>query len=200
MAMRPAFLILLSLVCSQALAAPKKPPKTYSIPLPSKTDFSALDWLVGEWSGKTNEKSPPGAVHLSVAYDLDRRFLIFHEKVTLDSTDSQPAVDESWMGVLSGRDGRKEFTLRAYSSTGFITRYRVTAQEAEIRFLPEGGELPPPGWLFRRLVAHSGVGELTETVEAAPPDGSFFEYYSAKLKRQTPSSGPATPAGKQKPK
>lgn len=198
--MRPAFFILLCLVSSRALAAPKKAPKTYSIPLPSKTDFSALDWLVGEWSGKTTEKSPPGEVHLSVTYDLDQRFLIFHERVTLASTDSQPAVDESWMGVLSGRDWGKEFTLRAFSSTGFIMRYRVTAQEAEIRFMPEGGELPPPGWLFRRLVARSGAGELTEAVEAAPPDGSFFAYYSATLRRQTSSSEPAAAARDQKPK
>jgi hypothetical protein len=198
--MRPAFLMLLCLVSAQALAAPKKPPKTYSIPLPSKTDFSALEWLIGEWSGKTSVKGPPGEVHLSVAYDLDKRFLIIHEKVALAGSNSTPAVDESWMGVLSGRDGGKEFTLRAYSSTGFMTRYRVTAQQAEIRFVPEGGELPPPGWLFRRLVTRSGVGELVETVEAAPPDGSFFEYYSATLSRQSSSGPAAADAGDQKPK
>jgi hypothetical protein len=198
--MRSAFLLVLCLVSSQALSAPKKPPKIYSIPLPSRTDFSALDWLVGEWSGKTTEKSPPGEVHLSVAYDLDKRFLVFHEIVTLASTDYTPAVDESWMGVLSGPEGGKEFTLRAFSSTGFITRYRVTAQEAEIRFMPEGGEMPPPGWLFRRLVARLGEGELTETVEAAPPDGSFFPYYSARLRRQDSSSGHSAAAGDQKPK
>lgn len=199
------FLCLMSsgtLAAPDAQAAPKKPPKTYSIPLPPQTDYSAFDWLIGEWSGKTTEKSPQGKVHLSVAYDLDKRFLIFHEEVTL-AADSTPATDESWMGVLSGRDSGKDFTLRAFSSTGFITRYRVTAQEAEIHFLPEGGEQPPPGWLFRRRVARSGAEGLTETVEAAPPNGSFFEYYSAQLTRLAPPKpAPApekTPAPPAKP-
>jgi hypothetical protein len=192
---RPAFWLILCLVSTAAFGAPKKTPKTYSIPLPPKTDFSTLDWMVGEWSGKTDVKSPQGAVNLSVAYDLDKRFLIFREKIALAATNTTPAVDESWMGVLSGADPPNEFTLRVFSSTGFITRYRVVVGQAEVRFMPEGGEQPPPGWLFRRKMDHSNVDELTETVEAAPPDGSFFTYYSAKLTRQKaalPAPAPAT--------
>jgi hypothetical protein len=198
---RQIFLVFLCLVSSAALATPKKPPKTYSIPLPPQTDFSALDWLVGEWSGKTAERSPAGEVHLTVAYDLDKRFLVFREKMTLAATDSTPAVNESWMGFLSGSDSPNQFTLRVFSSTGFITRYRVTVQHAEIRFMPEGGEQPPPGWLFRRRLDHSNVDELTETVEAAPPDGSFFNYFSAKLTRQKATSpGPSPPGTSAVPK
>ena len=193
--MRSAFLIFLCLMSSAALAAPKKPPKTYSIPLPPKVDFSAIDWLIGNWSGKTTQKGPSGEVHLSVAYDLDKRFMFFREKTSLAATDSTPAVDESWFGIMSGRDSPNEFTLRVYSSTGFITRYRVTVQQADIRFLPEGGEEPPPGWLFRREMQRLDTGELSEAVEAAPPDGSFFSYYSAKLTRQTaaPAAAPSAP-------
>jgi hypothetical protein len=197
--MRSAFLIFLCLMSSAALAASKKPPKTYSIPLPPRADFSPLDWLIGEWSGKTTAKSPPGEVHLSVAYDLDERFLIFREKISLAATDSTPAVDECWFGILSGRDSPNEFTLRVYSSTGFITRYRVTVQQADIRFMPEGGAKPPPGWLFRREMQRLDTGELSEAVEAAPPDGSFFSYYSAKLTRHAPSQAPAPAAPSQKP-
>ncbi len=197
--MRSHFFILLLLMTPAALAsqaasaAPKQQPKTYSIPLPPQTDFSAFDWLIGEWSGKTVPKSPQGEVHLSVMSDLGGRFLIFREKVTLAATDSTPAADEFWMGVLSAGKAEHEFTFRVYSSTGFITQFRVTAQKAEIRFLPEGGEAPPPGWLFRRVILRSAPGELTDTVEVAPPDGSFFPYYSAKLTRQgaeKPASAP----------
>ncbi len=198
--MRPALLIIFGLLGSVALAAPKKPPKIYSIPLPPQTDFSGLDWLVGDWSGKTTPPSPPGEVHLTVAYDLEKRFLVFREKLALASTESTPAVDESWLGILSGGDSPSEFTLRAYSSTGFITRYRVTVKQAEIRFLPEGGENPPPGWLFRRQLERLDTGELDEAVEAAPPDGSFFAYYSAKLTRQTPPPAPAAATPNPKPK
>jgi hypothetical protein len=194
--MRSAFLIFLCLMSSAALAAPKKPPKTYSIPLPPKVDFSAIHWLIGDWSGKTTQKGPSGEVHLSVAYDLDKRFMFFREKISLAATDSTPAVDESWFGIMSGRDSPNEFTLCVYSSTGFITRYRVTVQQADIRFLPEGGEEPPPGWLFRREMQRLDTGELSEAVEAAPPDGSFFSYYSAKLTRQTaaPAAAPSAPS------
>jgi hypothetical protein len=174
---------------SFAFAQPKKPPKTYSIPLPPPPDFSSLDWLMGEWAGKTVEKSPQGDVRLSVAYDLDRRFVILRETVMLAATETTPAVNESWIGVLSGGSPTNDFSLRVFSTTGFITRYRVTVDKAQIRFTFEGGEQPPPGWLFRRGLARSGPGELIETVEAAPPDGSFFAYYSAKLTRKGASSG-----------
>ena len=200
--MRPAILIALSMLFPAAFLAqdagsrPKQPPKTYSIPLPPKADFSALDWLLGEWAGKTVPKSPQGDVHLSVSPDLDGRVLILREKTTLAATGSTPASDESWMGVLSAGLSNGDFTLRVYSSTGFITRYRVTVQKAEIRFLPEGGEAPPPGWLFRRVIARSGPGELTDTVEAAPPEGAFFQYYSAKLTRAGASEKAAPTPGK----
>lgn len=197
--MRPAILLALSMLFPAAVLAqdaglhPKQQPKTYSIPLPPKADFSALDWLLGEWVGKTVPKSPQGDVHLSVAPDLNGRVLIFRETVTLAATDTTPAADEFWMGVLSSGKAVGEFALRVYSSTGFITQYRIAVQKAEIRFLPEGGEAPPPGWLFRRIIAHSAPGELTETVQAAPPDGSFFQYYSAKLTRAAASKAATTP-------
>jgi hypothetical protein len=189
MTMRPALLLILLLAVPLALGAQssgasKNQPRTYSIPLPRKADFSAFAWLIGEWSGKTIAKSPQGDVHLSVAPDLGGSFLIFRETVKLAATDSGPAEDELWMGVLSAGNADNEFTLWVYSSTGFITRYRVTVQKAEIRFMPEGGEAPPPGWLFRRVIARVGPGEVTDTVEAAPPEGSFFQYYSAKLAQQ----------------
>lgn len=197
--MRPAMLIAFSMLLPAAFMAqdagsrPKQPPKTYSIPLPPKPDFSSLDWLLGDWAGRTVPKSPQGDVLLSAAPDLGGRVLILRETVRLAATDSTPAGDESWMGVLSAGKVAGEFTLRVYSSTGFVTRYRVTVQEAEIRFLPEGGEAPPPGWLFRRVISRSAPGELTDTVEAAPPEGSFFQYYSAKLTRADATKGTRTP-------
>ncbi|HET7840222.1 MAG TPA: hypothetical protein VFM21_01385 [Terriglobia bacterium] len=203
--MRPYFLMILLLLSPVALRAQetgsKKQPRTYSIPLPPPADFSAFGWLLGDWSGKTLPKSPQGDVKLSVAPDLGGRFLFLRGTVTLAATDSTPPEDEFWMGVLGPGKAKDEFALRVYSSTGFVTQYRVTAQKAEIRFLPEGGEAPPPGWLFRRVIARSAPGELTDTVEAAPPDGAFFQYYSAKLTRQdaekaAPAKPPATPSEK----
>jgi hypothetical protein len=75
------------------------------------------------------------------------------------------------------------FLLRTFSSTGFITRYRVTVEGAETHINPEGGESPPPGWLFRTVIKRTDPQELVETVQAAPPNKSFFDYYTAKLIR-----------------
>jgi hypothetical protein len=169
----------------------KKPPRTYAIPLPAKPDFSPLEWLVGEWQGKTTAKSPQGEVALSVEYDLDQRFLILREKVMLAATATAPSVSESWLGILSGQRPGGDYVLRVFSSTGFITRYRVTVDKAVIRFTPEGGEQPPPGWLFRRVVTRTSPAELTETVEAAPPGGDFFDYYAATLSQKAPAEKPA---------
>ncbi len=178
------FLLALACLLGPALVAAKeKPANSYAIRLPPKPDFSGLDWMLGEWQGKTTGRSPEGEVRLSVAYDLDRRFIVFREGVSLPRTATAPATNEAWMGILSASPADKTFFLRSFSSTGFITSYRVTVDGGEIRFNPEGGELPPPGWLFRRVVRRAGPGEFSETVQAAPPDKPFFDYYTAKLTR-----------------
>jgi hypothetical protein len=182
--MKSLLLVLLCGLNAAGLAAKEKPQATYTIPMPPQPDFSALDWLVGEWSGRTTGRKPKGEVRLSVAYDLQRRFMILREEVALPPTKRSPGVDESWMGVLSTDRSGTSFLLRTFSSTGFMARYRVIAEGAEIRFNPEGGEEPPPGWLFRRVIARVSDSELKLIVQAAPPDKPFFDYYTAELTRQ----------------
>ena len=70
-----------------------------------------------------------------------------------------------------------------FSSTGFITYYRVTVEGPQVRLNPEGGDRPPPDWLFRRVLERNGPAEFTETVQVAPPAKAFFDYYTAKLTR-----------------
>lgn len=190
-----------SLVCGLAamgtLAIPAagkdKPPVQYQIPIPTRGDFSALDWMQGQWNGKTLETSPPGEVHLSVTPDLDKHFLVFRGEVSLAATATVPAMKESWMGVLCPSADRAGFVLHVFSSTGFMTRYRFTIDEPEIRLNPEGGDLSPPGWLFRMTWARTGPDEFTETVRVAPPGKPFFDYYTAKLTRVPPAAKPSAP-------
>ena len=87
------------------------------------------------------------------------------------------------MGVLNAGSGATEFVLHMFSSTGFISRYRLTASADEIRLNPEGGDSPPPGWLFRMVWSRTAADEFTETVQAAPPGKAFFDYFTAKLVR-----------------
>ncbi len=164
-------------------SAREKPPRTYSIPVPPKPDFSGIDWLLGEWTGKTIGRSPQGEIHFSVEFALDKRFMILREEITLAATQDSPARRESWMGILSGSRSAKEFLLRTYSSTGFINRYGMTVDGSTIQFNPEGGEEPPPGWLFRRTIQRSSDTEFSETVQVAPPNRPFFDYYTAKFTR-----------------
>ena len=182
--MRSVLLILLAIISTVSLPAKEKPPVTYRIPLPPKPDFSPLEWLLGEWAGKTTGRDPQGEIRLSVAYALDKRFMIFREQVSLPATVTVPASEESWMGLLSADRSGSSFTLRTYSNTGFITRQRVTIEEAQVSFHPEGGEQQPPGWLLRRTLERAGDAELIETVQMAPPNRPFFDYYTAKLSRQ----------------
>ncbi len=181
--MRSIFLALLCILGAGLLSGKEKRPATYTIPLPPKPDFSAVDWLVGDWTGKTTGRSPQGEIRLSVSYGLDKRFMIFREEISFSSTKTAPPSKESWMGILgASRDGAA-FILRTFSSMGFITRYRVTQEGGEIRFSSEGGDDPPPGWVFRRVVERSGDAEFDEKVQAAPPDKPFFDYYTARLVR-----------------
>jgi hypothetical protein len=183
--------LILTLICALAGApspAKDKPPVQYQIPIPAPPDFSALDWLQGQWTGKTIANSPPGEVHLSVSPDLEKHFLVFRGEVVLAATRTVPATKESWLGILSTNPGGTGFILRVFSSTGFITRYRLTVDGAEVHLNPEGGDSPPPGWLFRRIWTRIGTDEFSETVQAAPPGKAFFGYYTAKFARVPPSA------------
>ena len=108
------------------LAAKDKPPVQYQISIPTLPDFSSLDWLLGQWTGKTLPNSPSGEAQLSVSSDLEKRFLVFRGEVSLAATPTVPASKESWMGILSASSSGAGFILRVFSSTGFITRYRLT--------------------------------------------------------------------------
>lgn len=170
------------------LQGKEKPPTTYTIQLPPPPDFSQVEWLIGDWSGKTTERDLQGEIHLSATYDLDKRVMILREMISLPATRTIPAASETWMGVLTVSRPGAGFILRAFSSTGFVTRYRVTVEDAEIHFNPDGGDQAPPGWLFRRIMTRINTDELTETVQGAPPQKPFFDYYSAKLVRTKPSA------------
>jgi len=162
-----------------------KAPVVHRIPLPPRPDFSELDWVIGEWEGKTAGKSPVGEIRLSVSLDLDNRYLILHGEEKLDATPDLPEYKESWLGVLTEDPMGVGFILRMFSDTGFMTRYRATLATGTLTFNQEGGELPPPGWLFRRIIQRTDLGELLLTVQVAPPRKPFFDYYSSVLKRKT---------------
>jgi hypothetical protein len=180
---RALVLTLIGALAAAPLVAKHKPPVQYQIPMPTQPDFSALDWLQGQWTGKTLPNSPPGDMRLSVSPDLEKHFLVFRGEVSIAATPTVPATKESWMGILSPSLDGAGFILRVFSSTGFITRYRLTGDGPEVHLNPEGGESPPPGWLFRRVWARTGIDEFSETVQAAPPGKAFFEYYTVKFAR-----------------
>ena len=178
--------IILALACfvgATPLVAKQKAPTIYQIPLPPKPDFSAVDWLVGEWTGKSTDRGAQGEIRLSVSYELENQVMLLRGEASFQATKTSPAMKESWLGVLTSDRGAGGFLLRTFSSTGFITRYRVTVEGPEIHINPEGGEQPPPGWLFRTVIKGTGPQEFVETVQAAPPNKSFFDYYTAKLSR-----------------
>jgi hypothetical protein len=189
-------LLLMTTATSAAAAQKDKKPATYTIPLPAKPDFSALDWTIGEWAGHTvdplSHKENGGTLHLTVAYALEKRFVRISEEIALPGGEGAPAVSQSWSGFIGPSASGQGFTLHAYSSTGFITQYHVTATATELRLDPEGGANPPPGWLFRQTVSQLAPEYFQDTVEAAPPGGSFFPYYSGKL--TTVLKAPAPPA------
>jgi hypothetical protein len=187
--------ILLMLLCGAAGAVAKdKPPVVHRIPLPARPDFSELDWLAGEWEGKTADKSPEGEMRLTVSVDLDKRYLIFRGEEKLAATPDFPEYKEAWLGVMTQDPAGSGFILRIFSDSGFITRYRASVVAGTFTLSQEGGEQPPPGWLFRRIFQRTDIGELLVTVQAAPPQKPFFDYFSAVLKRKTPSVAPPTPA------
>lgn len=199
--MESVFLLILILLVPAVLVAREKQPPTYSIPLPPKPDFSSVAWMVGNWTGQMVKHSRPGEIHLSVLYELDRRIMVFREQVSLAATQEAPATKESSIGILSPSPSGNSFLFQVYFSTGFISRYRVTVDGPEIDFTPDGGSQPPPGWLTRRIIQRSDIDGFTETVQLAPPQKSFFNYYTAAFIRQPAArrSKPGLTSGHKKP-
>jgi len=199
--MKVRYLLLLALILP-ALAFPlagQKQPTRYTIPVPPPPDFSSLDWLVGEWAGGSTGPGPQRQIHFTVTYDLGKRFMVLHEEVSTSAQGSDSVAKESWLGILGSEGTEKSFLLRTYASTGFVTRYRVTADGEGIRLVSEGGEPSPAGWVFRRFYQQLSGKEFRVTVELAPPSKPFFVYYTAKLTRvpasqQAPASPPTTPS------
>lgn len=196
--MRAAVLATLVFLGPAALFGKDKNPQTYRIPQPPKPDFTSVEWMLGRWTGQMDRHSPQGEIHLSVSYDLDKRVMIFREKISLAATGEIPAMNESSIGILSSAPSGDLFELQVFSSTGFITQYRVTAAGSEIDFSPNGGPQPMPGWLSRRIIQRGDVDGFTETVQLAPPLKPFFDYYTAAFTRDMPPEKPETGPSKEK--
>jgi hypothetical protein len=177
------FAIAIVMLLPALVAGGQKRSSTYRIPLPPKPDFSSIEWLIGNWSGQMDKHSPPGKIHLSVSYDLDKRVMVFRETLALAATGQVPANNESSIGILSRAPSGDSFLYQVYSSTGFINRYRVNVAGSEIDFTPDGGPQPLPGWLTRRIIQRGDVDGFTETVQLAPPLKPFFDYYTAAFTR-----------------
>ncbi|MDE3178113.1 MAG: hypothetical protein KGM47_00525 [Acidobacteriota bacterium] len=183
----------LCLLLAIPLQARQKTAKDYTIQTPPAPNFSSLEWLLGVWSGKTTSKGSQGRVLLSLAYELGKRFMIFREELSLPATKAVSATHEGVMGIIHA-SATGTFEMDLYSSTGFVTHYRVTATHGLVTFSPDGGAVSPPGWLFRRAIRHTNPGECNESVEVAPPGGNFFNYYSADLFQvSSPTTAPAKP-------
>ena len=185
-----ALLIALAFLAPAILFAKEKQPQTYRIPQPPAPDFSSLEWLVGNWTGQMGKHSPQGEIHLSVSYELDGRVMVFKEKVALQASGEIPANSETSVGILSPSPSGDTFILQVYSTTGFVSRYRVNVSGSEIDFTPDGGIQPLPGWLSRRIIQRGDVDGFTETVQMAPPLKPFFDYYTAAFTREAAKASP----------
>lgn len=197
--MRLAVFFTLFILGPAALFGKDKNPQTYRIPQPPQPDFTSVEWMLGNWTGQMDRHSPQGQIHLSVSYDLDKRVMIFREKISLASTGEIPATDESSIGILSRAPSGNSFLMQVFSSTGFITQYRVSVSGPEIDFAPDGGPQPLPGWLARRIIQRGDVDGFSETVQLAPPLKPFFDYYTAAFTRDASAEETkAVPTGEKK--
>ncbi len=142
------------------------------------------------------KNSPSGKVGLTASYDLDDSYFILRENTVFAATKTAPATTELWMGIISACPSESDYVMRMYSSTGFMTRYNISVAPdgSSIRFAPEGGDMVPSGWLFRRTLARAGEGLLDETVEVAPPGKDFFVQYTARLTKSPPKASSSEPA------
>jgi hypothetical protein len=163
-----------------------------SVPGPSnppENPWSAVQFMVGEWTGESDGQPGKGTVKRTYRFVLGGKFL--HEQ-NVSTYPPQPKnekgeVHEHW-SLLSHDRARHTLVLRQFHQEGFVNQYAMTAESpaGALVFESEALENVHPGWKARETYEVVSPDEFVETFELASGGGAYEVYSKTRFKRLRP--------------
>jgi hypothetical protein len=143
--------------------------------------WTPFNFFIGAWQGTGEGKSGNSRVERTYEFVLNSKFIFVKSKSTYDPQEKNPKgeVHEEW-GFISNDRARKTYIFRQFHIEGFVNHYvliELVEDSQTIRFITEGIENIPSGWIARETYQILSPNEFVEIFELAGP-GKEFEVYS----------------------
>jgi len=153
---------------------------------PPEDPWSAVRFMVGEWTGESEGQPGKGTVKRTYRFVLGDRFL--HEQ-NVSTYPPQPKnekgeVHEHW-SFFSHDRGRRTLVFRQFHQEGFVNQYVMAAESSAgtVVFETEALENVPAGWKARETYEVVSPDEFIETFELASGGGAYEIYSKARFRR-----------------
>ena len=143
--------------------------------------WTRFNYFIGSWQGSGEGKAGISRVERTYEYVLNSKFVFVRSKSTYEPQEKNPKgeVHEEW-GFISYDRARETYVLRQFHIEGFVNHYvlnELAEHSQTMRFITEGIENIPPGWIARETYQILNPDEFVEVFELAGP-GKEFEVYS----------------------
>ncbi len=155
---------------------------------PAASPWSAIQFMVGEWTGESDGQPGKGTVKRTYRFVLGDKFL--HEQ-NVSTYPPQPKnqkgeVHEHW-SLFSHDRARHALVLRQFHQEGFVNQYVMMpgSPGGSVVFETEALENIPLGWKARETYQVVSPDEFIETFELASGGGAYELYSRARFKRVT---------------
>ena len=153
---------------------------------PPVDPWSAIRFMVGEWTGESEGQPGKGTVKRAYRFVLGNKFL--HEQ-NVSTYPPQPKnekgeVHEHW-SFFSHDRARHLLVLRQFHQEGFVNQFALKAENlpGKVVFESEALENVPSGWKARETYEVVSPDEFVETFELASGSGAYEVYSQARFKR-----------------
>jgi len=149
--------------------------------------WTTLNYFIGSWQGTGEGKAGTSHVERKYEFILNSKFVFVQSKSIYDPQEKNPKgeVHEEW-GFISYDRARESLIFRQFHIEGFVNHYVLTelAEEDQIiRFVTEGIENIPPGWIAKETYQILSPEEFMEVFELAGPEKEFEVYSTNRLHR-----------------
>ena len=149
--------------------------------------WTPFNFFIGAWQGTGEGKAGHSQVERKYEFVLNNKFIFVQSKSIYDPQEKNPKgeVHEEW-GFISYDRARETYVFRQFHIEGFVNHYVLNelAEDSQtIRFITEGIENIPPGWIARETYRMLRSDEFTEVFELAGPEKEFEVYSENRFQR-----------------
>jgi hypothetical protein len=143
--------------------------------------LAQLDFLIGEWRGKSTGEPGEGTTHRVCEKVLNAKFVECRTTTVYPPQEKNPKGETHVDRAFFSYDrGAKKLRLRQFHGEGFVNSY---VQGEGLAFETDAIENIPAGWRARETYTVRSADSWSETFELAEPGKAFAVYSSSVLER-----------------